>query len=475
VGHVDRTVFISYRRSGGAGWAARIHQDLVSHGYDTFFDVETPSSGDFEHVILANIQARAHFLIFLTPSALQRVSDPGDWVRREIESALVHRRNIVPLMIEGIAFESPAIAKHLIGGLAPLRRYQALTIPLDDSGFDTAMAQLRSRFLNASVGAVRHPPVVLRSGSRVRPRTVTLSKAALVAERAFELGVLCDEAREYAHAVRNYSEALRFDPNYVEALSNRGLARLNGGDITGALHDCDAAIAIGPRADKPYCNRGLAMARIGLIPNAIDDFTQAIVVNPNNPVAFYNRALARYARRHLHGALEDYSQAVALRPTYHDAWVNRGIVRKALNDLVGAIEDYSRAIAVRPSDGAVAYFNRGTAYAQLSEFSKALHDYTAAVRIDSTHAYTFNHRGIARMEIGDVSSALSDYSESIRLDPDNAPAYLNRSLALERDGNFGSAARDIERYLIIARPVESHVRRDLEERIAMLHRRARLT
>jgi hypothetical protein len=95
---VEKTVFISYRRTN-APWALAIYQDLTHNGYDVFFDYLGIASGDFESIILENIRARAHFLILLTPSALERCGEPGDWLRREIETALEARRNIVPLML----------------------------------------------------------------------------------------------------------------------------------------------------------------------------------------------------------------------------------------------------------------------------------------------------------------------------------------------------------------------------------------
>ncbi len=78
--------------------------NLTHHGYDVFLDFNGIASGDFERVILENIHARAHFLVILTPSALERCSEPGDWLRREIETALDARRNIVPLMLESFDF-----------------------------------------------------------------------------------------------------------------------------------------------------------------------------------------------------------------------------------------------------------------------------------------------------------------------------------------------------------------------------------
>src|SRR5262245_30932789 len=127
---IEKTVFISYRRTNAFG-ARAIYQDLTAHGYDVFFDFEGIASGAFDSVILENIRARAHFLVLLTPSALERCGEPGDWLRREIETALETRRNIVPLMLEGFDFSTPSIASQLAGKLSALKQYNALRVPAD--------------------------------------------------------------------------------------------------------------------------------------------------------------------------------------------------------------------------------------------------------------------------------------------------------------------------------------------------------
>jgi len=98
---IEKTVFISYRRTNFP-WALAIFKDLEHHGYDVFFDFSGIASGDFESVILRNIKARAHFLVVLTPSALEHSNEPGDWLRREIETALGSKRNIVPLFLKAL-------------------------------------------------------------------------------------------------------------------------------------------------------------------------------------------------------------------------------------------------------------------------------------------------------------------------------------------------------------------------------------
>jgi hypothetical protein len=63
------------------------------------------------------LKAQAHFLVPRTPTALERCGDPDDWMRREIETALDSKRNIVPLMLEGFDFSRPAIANSLLKSL----------------------------------------------------------------------------------------------------------------------------------------------------------------------------------------------------------------------------------------------------------------------------------------------------------------------------------------------------------------------
>lgn len=98
-----KTVFISYRRDAtGRAFARSIKQELTRHGYDVFFDVDSIDSGKWEQQILTQVPERSHFLLLLTPGALDRCADKNDWVRREFETAVQHRRNIVPVREESV-------------------------------------------------------------------------------------------------------------------------------------------------------------------------------------------------------------------------------------------------------------------------------------------------------------------------------------------------------------------------------------
>jgi len=151
---VEKTVFISYRRVD-IYRALTVYQYLTTHGYDVFFDYKSIPSGDFEQIIVSNIKARAHFLVILTPTALDRCTEPGDWLRREIETAIIEKRNIVPIFFDGFKFSIPSISKKLTGQLTTLKKYNGLDVPANY--FDAAMDRLVNQYLSVALDAVLHP------------------------------------------------------------------------------------------------------------------------------------------------------------------------------------------------------------------------------------------------------------------------------------------------------------------------------
>jgi tetratricopeptide (TPR) repeat protein len=309
MGRVEKTVFISYRRTN-VPWALAIFQNLGQHGYDTFIDYSGAASGDFERVILENIHARAHFLVLLTPSALERCGEPGDWLRREIEAALDSQRNVVPLMLEGFDFGTPAIAEQLTGRLAVLKHYNALSIPPEY--FLESMGRLRDRFLSVPLDAVMHPasPAARQAATEQKAaaeKAPAVAKEELTAQQWFERG---RSAGVLSEKLRFYGEAIRLKPDYADAFLNRGITRRKKGDVEGALQDYD----------------------------------QAIRLTQDDATAFNNRGFARYVKGDLDGALQDYDEAIRLKPDYAMAFTNRGRARKQKGDIEGALQDEQEAI-----------------------------------------------------------------------------------------------------------------------------------
>lgn len=364
---------MSYRRTNFP-WAMAISQDLRKNGYDVFFDFTGMASGDFERVILDNIRARAHFIVLLTPSALERCSEPGDWLRREIETALDSKRNIVPLMVEGFDFATPAIAKQLTGRLAALKRYSAMSVPAEF--FDAAMERLRNTYLNVPLDAVLHPaslPAREAAASQLAAAITApkVSENELTAQQWFERGY---ESDENGDRVRFYTRAIYLKPDYAAAFYNRALARHDQGDLPGALRDYNEAIRLTPDDPDFFINRGFARQDKGDLKGALKDYTDAIRLDPSEAAAFFNRADALYEKADLEGALKDYTEAIRLKPDYDEAFNNRGLLYEELRDLENALRDYSQAIRLNPGYTDPLY-NRALIFKARKNYKAAIADF----------------------------------------------------------------------------------------------------
>lgn len=114
-----KTVFISYRRdSAGQSFARSLELVLTTRGYDVFLDVDTLDAGKWVEQIRAEVPARSHFLLLLTPGVLDRCVNKDDWLRIEYELALSSGRNIVPVREDSVDLaqlqrDCPAAMKEL--------------------------------------------------------------------------------------------------------------------------------------------------------------------------------------------------------------------------------------------------------------------------------------------------------------------------------------------------------------------------
>ncbi|MCB9452559.1 MAG: tetratricopeptide repeat protein [Anaerolineaceae bacterium] len=440
---IEKTVFISYRRTN-AMTARAVYQNLTSHNYDCFLDFESIDSGSFESIILNQIAARAHFIVVLTPSALERCADPNDWLRQEIEYALEMKRNIVPLMFDRFSFSD--VQKYLIGKLAVLPGYNALEIP--PAYFDEAMDRLRSRFLNKALDVILHPTPKSDESAVQRAKTNEDAQPAvppekLTAEELFERATKRDDD-DLDGRIADYTEAIRLNPNYAEAYSRRGGNHASKGEYEGAMRDYNEALRINPREPIAYNNRGSARKAQGDLDGAMADYNEAIRLNPKLAAAYNNRGVAHQAQGDLDGAMADYNEAIRLNPQYAEAYNNRGNARSDNGDLDGAIADYSEAIRINPQD-VTAYYNRGSIRHDKDDLNGTIADYNEAIHLNPQYAPAYLNRGFAHHGIGDLNGAIADYNEAIRLNPQYADAYNNRGEVFFAQQQFQKAHSDFSK------------------------------
>lgn len=369
--------FISYRREASAMVARAVFQDLRAHRVDVFMDVESIGSGRFDAILKHQIAARPYFLLILTPRALDRCVQPGDWLSREIEHALDTQRVIVPIV-------TPEFSRDDISRYLSERPGEALavlnTVNLVHEYWEAAMEKLRGRFLvPIEVRTIAPPSDITQESARITDlvaQAPPVTDTQMLLQKHLEAGWAKYKIDPHA-AIAEFNEALRLAPDNGEAFAGRGSSRLEGGDPTAALADLDDAIRLvpdsadfhmirarmrlaqGDESEELACDindavrldpenvefrevRGLLSASRDDYASAIADLTKVIELGKRDASTYKRRGKIHYISGDAASALADLDEALRLQPEFPEASYLRGRIRCELDDPAG-LEDLRRA------------------------------------------------------------------------------------------------------------------------------------
>jgi len=209
------------------------------------------------------------------------------------------------------------------------------------------------------------------------------------AEAAFKSGKNYHEKKEYDMAIKEYSKAIRLDPNFVMA----------------------------------YVNRGRIYSRKNEFDLAIRDYTKAIKLNPTEALTYLERGKIYTGKREYDLAIKDYNETIRLEQTNTRAYHLRGHTYRRKKEYDLAITDYTEAISLEPVG--LNYCIRGSCYAERKEYDLAIKDYNKGIGLDPTNYRSYYDRGEIYYKKGEYDLAIKDYNESIKLNPDNLNTYIN--------------------------------------------------
>ncbi len=443
MGRIEKTVFISYRRTNFYT-ALAVYQYLTTNGYDVFFDYQSIDSGNFEKTIFENIGARAHFVLVLSSSALERCSQPNDWLRREIETAIELKRNIVPLMMEGFDFGSPTTIQALSGKLATLNTYNGLKLYADY--FFDAMEKLRTRFLNKALDDLRSHEVSIETKEANETKKAVANEAApveadqLTAEELFERAYTQREAKNYEEAIRYLKEAIQLEPDLDAAHNNLGLllSDLKRNDEAEAAFR--KAIEINPTYDTAYYNLGNLLSDFNRNDEAEAAFRKAIELNPALTEAYSNLGLLLSYLKRNDEAEAAFRKAIELNPALTEAYSNLGLLLRDLKRNNEAEAAYRKAIELNPAFD-IAYLNLGQLLFDQGNLEGAIIILTEAIQYNLSSARCYRQRGLFYQTAGNDESALNDYRQAIKLQPDYGIVRMSLFGLLMKIGNIEEASQ----------------------------------
>jgi serine/threonine protein kinase/Tfp pilus assembly protein PilF len=214
------------------------------------------------------------------------------------------------------------------------------------------------------------------------PRSLTPSASTPVsldapvsadAQAAYEEAMRLLNDDKAVEAIRHFDDAIRANPDYLEAYVGRAGARRNLRQYELSLEDCSKVIQINPTEPRGFNCRGFAYNLLKQYEPALRDLNEAIRLNPNFALAFENRADAYSALQQYENAVQDYTRSIRLRPRNADHYLRRAVAYTNLRQYDKAVQDYTEAIRFQPN-GIRAYMGRASVEELLGDAAGAAAD-----------------------------------------------------------------------------------------------------
>jgi tetratricopeptide (TPR) repeat protein len=192
------------------------------------------------------------------------------------------------------------------------------------------------------------------------------------------------QAGEYDRALEIYTFYLRFQPDSLDALSQRAVVYASLDDFSSAFNDINRAFDLaGFLAIEQaliYNSRGQVYYLEGNRELSSQDFSRAIDLYPSRADYWLNRAVLYQVSEDWDNALADYQQYVTLQPNDSEAYLNIARIYLVLDDLDATIEALDSAIEVTPDDPEL-YIFRGSINLLSKQVAAAAVDYSNWLQI----------------------------------------------------------------------------------------------
>ena len=219
-------------------------------------------------------------------------------------------------------------------------------------------------------------------------------------------------------AVAEFKEAIRLDPEFVEAHYNLGLTYHDQGKFELAVAEHQEAIGLAPDLAEAHNGLGMAYYGLGRLDEAIAAYQEAVELDTALSDAHFNLGHAYSDLGQHEQALAAYQGAARLAPDDHEIHHNIGVAYIKQGLVNEAIEAWETAADIDP-DFAETHYALGLAYIDVERFAEAVDELNEVLRLEPDRDRAYKHLGVAHYALGQDEEAVEAFETYLRLQPDD--------------------------------------------------------
>lgn len=269
----------------------------------------------------------------------------------------------------------------------------------------------------------------------------------------FERGNYHFQKREYERAVELFSEAIDKVPDFADAYNNRGSAHEKLGNTAQALSDFSEAVALDDTFEKAKLNLALAYLNAGETEAAIPLLDK--IKNSYADSSSYHDAMGLYylSKNNATEAINSFNNSLKINANNIQTVTNKGFAYYQNKNYSKALEVFKEALEIDKEFG-FANNDLSAVYAQLDDFQEALVYSTKAVENDPTSIVFLNTHILNLLETNQLDAAEQLIVKAEKIDPENAYVKRNKAVFHLKKNNPFDAAEILQNLINDAPDVE---------------------
>jgi len=221
----------------------------------------------------------------------------------------------------------------------------------------------------------------------------------------------------------------------------KGEKAYNNKNYAEAIKCFTEAIKAKPDIKDAYYMRGLAFMFVEESELAEKDFTKVIELDSNDADAYNNRGLSLSYQQQVEESIKDFAKAVDIDSNFSLAYLNLGSAYLAIEEFDNALNCMNRVVKL-DSNNAENYFIRGTVHYYKKHFPEAIEDFTKSLNLGLKTDKTFYNRANSYFKVGRYQDAINDFNEILKMNPYDLEALNNRAIAYGKVGMKDEADED---------------------------------
>jgi len=217
--------------------------------------------------------------------------------------------------------------------------------------------------LYAALGAILGTKGEIDQEIIYEEKAIALNKVNAIAH--MNLGWALARKEKWEDALKNYQQAVSFDPHLMEAKVGVGLCQLSTEKLAAAQETLNAAVTTFPKEALPHIGLSMLFAKQGQYANSQAQLQKAIDCDPDNIDALEHVAAQELYNENWDKAQGLYSQVIKKYPQNSQAWLGLGLALEKTAFHQKALNSFRKAVELAPKDSvahmalALAYETRG--------------------------------------------------------------------------------------------------------------------